>query len=148
MVLANYADSEALDNEQRQLIENAVINFKFWPDELEQVPGTTDQQTMVTWTENHFILFASGPISPGNSTRIAYFPLPGRTGREQMATFRPRLLRWLELRYRSGFSEWLSNVYYPADISALMALIDLAQDAELRQNRASSRPHDGRYGHQ
>ena len=132
-ILAHHADSEALDNDQRQLIENAVINFKFWPDELEHVPGTTDRQTMVTWTENHFILFASGAYLAGQLYPDRVFPASGRTGREQMATFRPRLLRWLELRFRSGFSEWLSNVYYPADISALMALIDLAQDEELRK---------------
>ena len=33
-------------------------------------------------------------------------------------------MKWLELRYKSGFSEWLSNVYYDEDIPGLVALVE------------------------
>ncbi|MAT93687.1 MAG: hypothetical protein CME59_13900 [Halioglobus sp.] len=130
-VLAKHANNESLDSDQRQLIEDAVLNFRYWPDELREVPGTTDKQNMVSWTENHYILFAAGGYLAGQLYPEQVFPASGRTGQEMMAVFKPRILRWLELRYRSGFSEWLSNVYYPEDMSALLALIDLAQDPEL-----------------
>jgi hypothetical protein len=130
-ILAKHADSEGLDSDQRQLIEDAVINFKFWPDELEEVAGTTDAQNMVTWTENHFVLFSSAAYLAGQLYPDRVFPASGRTGREQMEVFKPRIMRWLELRYRSGFSEWLSNVYYNEDMPALLALIDLARDEEV-----------------
>ncbi|MAT93689.1 MAG: hypothetical protein CME59_13910 [Halioglobus sp.] len=132
-LLARYADSNVLDSEQRQRIEDAIINFKYWPDELQDVPGTSDSQTMVTWTENHYILFTSGAYIAGQLYPERVFPASGRTGAQQMAVYRERILRWLELRYASGFSEWLSNVYYNADIPALLALIELAEDDELVQ---------------
>jgi hypothetical protein len=53
-----------------------------------------------------------------------------------MEIARPRILRWLDLRFRTGFSEWLSNVYYDEDFIALLSLIDFSEDEELRQ-RAS-----------
>ena len=50
-----------------------------------------------------------------------------------MEIFRPRLIRWLDLRYKTGFSEWLSNVYYSEDIAALLNLIDFCGDEEIAQ---------------
>lgn len=132
-VLAKHSASEALDSTLQQRIETAVLKFKYWPDELETVPGTTDSKTMVSWTENHHILFAVGGYLAGQLYPDRIFPASGRTGREMMAVYKPRVLRWLELRYRTGFSEWLSNVYYPEDISALLALVDLAHDEDLVQ---------------
>ncbi|CAA0099021.1 Uncharacterised protein [Halioglobus japonicus] len=130
-ILAKYKDSELLTSEQFQAIEDEVINFKYWPDELNPVAGTTDARNMVMWTENHYILFASGAYIAGQLYPERVFPASGNTGREMMAIYKPRILRWLELRYRSGFSEWLSNVYYDEDMPALLALIDLADDQEL-----------------
>ena len=59
------------------------------------------------------------------------FTNSGQTGREKMEIFRSRILRWLDLRYRSGFSEWLSNVYYEEDLSPLLNLIDFCNDEEI-----------------
>ncbi len=130
-LLYRYADSPALDPALRQQIEDEIVRFKFWPDELNEVPGTTDEQNMVTWTENHYILFSSGAYLAGQLYPDTVFAASGNTGREQMETFRPRIMKWLELRYRSGFSEWLSNVYYNEDMPALLALINLAEDREI-----------------
>ncbi len=44
-----------------------------------------------------------------------------------------RILRWLDLRFRTGFSEWLSHVYYDEDLTALLSLYDFAQDDEIRR---------------
>jgi hypothetical protein len=50
-----------------------------------------------------------------------------------METNRPRILRWLELRFRTGFSEWLSHVYYDEDLTALLSLVDFCLDEEIVQ---------------
>ena len=50
-----------------------------------------------------------------------------------MAIARPRIVRWLDLRFRTGFSEWLSNVYYDEDLVALLSLVDFCGDEELVQ---------------
>ena len=44
---------------------------------------------------------------------------------------RPLLLRWMSLRARFGFSEWLSNVYLMEDLKGLLLLADWSDDDEL-----------------
>jgi hypothetical protein len=53
-----------------------------------------------------------------------------------MAIHTPRIQRWLDLRFRTGFSEWLSNVYYDEDLTALANLVDFCQDGKICQRAA------------
>ncbi len=126
-----YADSDLLSTELRDEIEQALLTFKYWPDELETEASPDETDSMVYWTENHFILFASGAYLAGQLYPDAIFTASGETGAQKMQTFRPRIMRWLTLRYQTGFSEWLSNVYYDEDIPALVALVDFAEDEEI-----------------
>ncbi len=121
----------------QQLIDHArraVLGFKYWPEE----PGSegTASDSMCSWTENHQILFASAALLAGQLYPDEVFSNSGRSGSELMAIHRPRIDRWLDLRFKTGFSEWLSNVYYDEDFAALLHLVDFAADEELRQ-RAS-----------
>jgi hypothetical protein len=131
-ILYKHADSELLSEEILRNTKQAILDFKYWPDELLTEADAIDTDNMVYWTENHFILFASGAYLAGQLYPDEVFPASGETGAERMEKFRPRIMRWLELRYQSGFTEWLSNVYYDEDIPALVALIELAEDDELR----------------
>ena len=109
------------------LLERArrtTLGFKYFPDE----PGI---DSMCTWTENHYILFTSAAYLAEQLFPDHTFPNSGHTGREKMALNRPRLLRWLDLRFRTGFSEWLSHVYYDEDMTALLSLVDFCQDGEI-----------------
>lgn len=101
-----------------------VLGFKYWPDE----PGT---DSLCTWTENHQVLYASAAYLAGQLYPDEVFPNSGHTGRQKMDLARPRLLRWLDLRFRTGFSEWLSNVYYDEDLAALLSLVDFCRDEEI-----------------
>lgn len=107
-------------------MENTVIHFKYWPDE----PGL---DSLCTWTENHQVLFAAAAYLAGQLYPQRRFSNSGAIGTALMAIHRPRLLRWLDLRFRTGFSEWLSHVYYDEDICALLALAEFARDQELVQ---------------
>jgi hypothetical protein len=131
-ILYKHADSELLSEEILSNTRQAILDFKYWPDELLTEADPVDTDNMVYWTENHFILFASGAYLAGQLYPDEVFPASGETGADRMAKFRPRIMRWLELRYQSGFTEWLSNVYYDEDIPALVALIELAEDEEIR----------------
>lgn len=102
-----------------------ILDFKYFPDE----PG---DDSMCTWTENHYILFASAAYLAGQLYPDEVFTNSGETGREKMTRNRPRILRWLDLRFRTGFSEWLSHVYYDEDLTALLSLYDFAEDEEIR----------------
>jgi hypothetical protein len=107
-----------------------LLGFKYWPDE----PG---QDSMCTWTENHQILFASAAYLTGQRYPDEKFTNSGQLGRQLMDQARPRILRWLDLRLRTGFSEWLSNVYYDEDLAALINLVDLCEDEEIRSRAAA-----------
>jgi hypothetical protein len=131
-MLYKQADSELLSEEILSNAKNTLLQHKFWPDERLNEPGPTTD-SMVYVTENHFILYASSAYLVGQLYRDEMFAASGETGAEKMETFRPRVMRWLELRYKSGFSEWLSNVYYDEDIPGLLALVEFAEDAEVKQ---------------
>ena len=102
-----------------------ILHFKYWPSE----PGI---DSLCSWTENHQILYASAGYLAGQLYPDEVFHNSGETGREKMAINKPRILRWMDLRFRSGFSEWLSNVYYEEDIAPLLSLHDLCEDEEIR----------------
>jgi len=88
---------------------------------------------MCYWSENHFILFSSGGYLSAQMYPSETFVASGETGAQRLPKFKKRVMQWLELRHRSGFSEWLSNVYYNEDMPALLALIELSADQEIKQ---------------
>ena len=106
--------------------KETILNFKYWPDE----PGI---DSMCTWTENHYILFSSAAYLAGQLYPDEVFINSGETGREKIARNRPRILRWLNMRFMTGFSEWLSHVYYEEDLGALLSLHDFCDDMNIQQ---------------
>lgn len=106
-------------------VRQAILDFKYWPDE----PGIDN---MCTWSENHHILFSTCEYLAGHFYRQEIFRNSGHSGDEKYRRGRERVLRWLDLRYKTGFSEWLSNVYYTEDIAPLVALVDFSPDEEIR----------------
>ena len=105
--------------------KETVLNFKYFPDE----PGI---DSLCTWTENHYILYTSGAYLAGQLYPEEVFSNSNETGRQKIELNRTRILRWLDLRFHTGFSEWLSHVYYDEDLTALLALYDFAKDDEIR----------------
>ena len=87
----------------RDRIRASILRFKYWPDE----PGT---DSLCSWTENHQILYASAGYLAGSLYPEERFASGGRRGRDLAAVHENRVRRWLDLRFRTGFSEWLSNV--------------------------------------
>ncbi|MBI2421197.1 MAG: hypothetical protein HYV27_00105 [Candidatus Hydrogenedentes bacterium] len=128
-LLHQFGESPLLSSGLMEDMRASVLRFKYWPDE----PGV---DSMCSWSENHFILFASGGYLAGQKFPDAIFSNSGQTGREKMAVCRPRVLRWLDLRYQTGFSEWLSHVYYDEDLAALINLVDFCDDPEIAQKAA------------
>jgi len=120
-LLFQFPDSPNVTRELYVRVEDVLLGFKYWPSE----PGL---DSLCTWTENHQILYASLAYLLGRRRPEATFTNSGLSGAELAAAARPRILRWLDLRFRSGFSEWLSNVYYDEDLTALLSLADFADD--------------------
>ncbi len=123
-ILYQYEGSPLLDAATVDRIRAVVLGFKYSPWE----PGI---DSMCTWTENHQILFASAEYLAGARYPERVFTNSGQTGTEKRDAARRRIDRWLELRFVTGFSEWLSHVYYDEDITALLSLSDFAVDPVL-----------------
>jgi hypothetical protein len=105
--------------------KQTALNFKYFPNE----PCV---DSLCTWTENHYILYTSAAYLAGQLYPNEIFTNSGETGKQKIKLNRKRILRWLDLRFRTGFSEWLSHVYYDEDLTALLSLYDFAQDDEIR----------------
>jgi len=105
-------------------IKKTILSFRYWMDE----PGGNG---MCYWSENHQILFASAEYLAGQLYPNERFYNSGLTGRQHTAKARKRILDWLEMRWKFGFSEYYSTVYYNEDIAGIINLIDYAQDEEI-----------------
>jgi hypothetical protein len=114
-----YLHADALDAAMRQAIEETLLGFSYWMDQ-------GDPNSMCYWSENHQVLFAASEYLAGRLMPEAVFIVDGKTGTEHAAMARARLLAWLSLRWRFGFSEWYSNTYYVEDIAPLANLADFA----------------------
>ena len=128
-LLFQFGDRKEWSPELLGRVKDSILGFKYWPDE----PGI---DSMCTWSENHHILFSAAGYLAGQLFPDAVFTNSGRTGHAQMGAHRPRVLRWLDFRFRTGFSEWLSNVYYDEDLTALLSLADFCEDKEIATRAA------------
>jgi hypothetical protein len=128
-LLLQFPDDPRLPPELWKRMRASVLGFKYWPDE----PG---RDSLCSWTENHQILFAGAGFLAGRLFPDETFGNSGWTGRRQRERMRPRIARWLDLRFRTGQSEWLSNVYYDEDVAALLSLVDFAGDPGIERRAA------------
>ncbi|TQV67235.1 hypothetical protein FKG94_25925 [Exilibacterium tricleocarpae] len=119
-----FLDSDLLSDDFRAKARQTILDFKYWPDE----PGT---DSMCYWTENHHILFSTNEYLAGQLFPDSIFTNSGMSGRDKQARALKRIEKWLELRFFTGFSEWLSNVYYDEDLPPLLNLLDFAGDKEV-----------------
>ena len=115
---------DKIPDEAMEKIKKSVLGFKYWMDE----PGG---DSMCYWSENHQILFAASEYLMGRMYPEEIFTNSGMTGAQHMEKARVRILDWLEMRWKYGFSEFYSNVYYNEDIAPMINLIDFCDDDEI-----------------
>ena len=83
------------------------------------------------WSENHVIIGLVNEYLAGKRFAEATFEVTGLTGDAHAERSRPRILEWIDERARFGFFEWHSNVYMLKNITPLLTLVELADDADL-----------------
>ncbi len=121
LIRTRYAYWSLLSASTRSAIESSILGFKYWMDE----PGDDD---MCFWSENHQILFSTVEYLAGCINPDSTFSNAGLRGWEHAGSASRRIHRWLEYRFRYGFTEWHSNTYYEEDIAPLTLLIDFSTD--------------------
>ncbi len=128
--ILSYRDSPLVSPALRAEIEAALLGFKYWADE----PGGRDLLSM--WAENHQVAYHAAQYLAGQAFPDEIFSNNGKPGRWHEQRGKERLLRWIDIKARTGFNEWDSNNCYVASISALLNVTELGQDERLRR-RAS-----------
>jgi len=128
-ILYQFPDSPHLSATLQAAIQRILLGFKYWIDE----PG---REMMCFWSENHQILFHTAQYLAGQLFPDQIFPNVGQSGRWHMDKAKPKILRWIDLKARIGFSEWDSNCYYDEDMAPLLNLADFAADEEIRTRAA------------
>ncbi len=114
-----YAAADRIEPEAAAALRRTVLGFRYWMSE----PGV---DAMCFWSENHQLLFATCEYLAGALYPTETFTNDRRPGAAHRTAAEARLHQWLNLRFRFGFSEWLSAVYFEEDVAALSVLIDHA----------------------
>jgi hypothetical protein len=110
-------------------IRESLLHFKYWVDE----PGT---DLLSMWSENHQIGYHTAEYLAGELFPESIFTNNGRSGSWHRDAARTRILRWISIKAKVGFSEWDSNSYYPVTMSALLALAEHAADHDVATRAA------------
>lgn len=121
-----------LDKEQRYIpqdmkadVKACILDFKYWWDD-----GRRDTTYRCYHTENHQGLYHTAELLAGQLYKNEKFT-NGMNGKQHMAHARERLMRWLDYRFRFGFSEFMST-YYEVEVLLLANLYDFAEDKAIR----------------
>ncbi|MDU1890100.1 MAG: hypothetical protein E6767_05365 [Dysgonomonas sp.] len=107
-------------------VEVCFLDFKYWWDD-----GRRDTTYRCYHTENHQGLYHTAELLAGQLYKDKVFT-NGMTGRDKMKHATERLEKWMDYRFKFGFSEWLSS-YYDVDIMLLANLYDFAENPKIRQ---------------
>jgi hypothetical protein len=121
----------------RQEIRAALLGMKYWVDEPDK-PGINDLQSM--WSENHQINYHAAEYLAGETFPRALFTNNGKDGRFHREVARERVLRYIDVKARTGFTEWDSNNCYMNTVAALINLAELAKDREVAKKAARCWP--------
>jgi len=118
-----YADK--ISDQLRSEIDRTLLAYRYWMDE----PGND-----VQWyfSENHALLFHTSAYLAGNLLATETFNKSERTGKEQSAVGRQRLLEWFDHFETSEMAEFNSAPYFPIDLKGLTALFALAPDRDIQ----------------
>ena len=106
-----YTAGANLPPAKRAQLKAAFQNWQFWVDEVQG----GFEGGMEVWTENHQMDFHVSEYLAGMLWPTELFPGTNMTGKQHADRGREFVVRWLERRYRWGFSEWRSDTYNQFD---------------------------------
>lgn len=121
--------ADQMPEQLRAAVQRTITGFRFNLDE----PGS---DSMCTWTESHYVAFATCEYLAGKLFPSETFANDGQPGQVHKQAAEVRLRVWLHDRFRWGFGEWLSSSYYTVDIAALSLIVDWADAPDLRRGAA------------
>ena len=132
-ILYQHAGSPLLSRELVEAIGVSVRGFKYWISDQGADPPT---ELMCFWTENHQLGFHSCEYLAGQRFPDVEFGHTGQLGCWHRDRARAKILRWIDVKARYGFSEWDSNNYFRINALNLLNLADFSQDDDVASRAA------------
>jgi hypothetical protein len=107
--------------EEEKRFKEVLLGFRYWM-------NMKGSDGMCFWSENHSLMFYMAAMFAGEIYPDDFFPRTGRNGQQLHAYGRRKVLEWLDDVEENGFEEFLSAVYMPVTLAALLNLVDLAEE--------------------
>jgi len=107
---------EKVSPKVRTMLDEAFLNMKFWITE-------SGADSACYFSENHSLTFFVLAYLIGRLYPDQKFHHDGRLGSEKAEEARKRILMWLSLRGKYGFSEFYSHNYLPVNFAQLSLLL-------------------------
>ncbi|GHV20756.1 hypothetical protein FACS1894174_03210 [Bacteroidia bacterium] len=117
---------KCLSPQIEKIVTDCLLDFKYWWNDSRR-----DTVYRCYHTENHQALCHSDELLAGQFFKDKTFS-SGKTGLQHTEHATVLIKRWMDYRFRFGFSEWLSNHYYEVDLMILANLYDFAEEKEIR----------------
>lgn len=109
----------------REQVEQALTGMKYWITQC-------GLDAMCYFTENHQLVWHVAQRLAGITWPGHRFGVDGRTGAEHAQEGGQQAAAWIRRKLDGGFSEFDSNAYLAIDALALVSLVELDEDDELR----------------
>ena len=107
---------EEISPRVKEMLDETFLSMKFWITEK-------GADSACYFSENHSLTFFVLAYLIGRLYADKTFTHDGRTGEEKAAEARSRMLMWMDLRSKYGFSEFYSHNYLPVNFAQLSLLI-------------------------
>ena len=116
-----YRKFYGLTDAEEKRFKEVLLGFRYWM-------NMKGSDGMCFWSENHSLMFYMAAMFAGEIYPDDFFTRTGRNGRQLHEYGRSKVLQWLDDVEANGFEEFLSAVYMPVTLAALLNLVDLAEE--------------------
>ena len=127
-MLYMYPDSELISEVAREEIKKLFLQYDYWYGENNIFPGR-----QIYWTENHVMLYFTCEYLVTKLYPDEVFRFRGKKGSEISKEIYPKIIDWIEMKLRVGFSEWDSRLYCEENLASLLAIYDFSNDETLER---------------
>ncbi len=122
-----FPDSDLMTQATKDEMKYVLLDYDYWFDKNNKFPGN-----QIIWTENHIFIYMLCEYLATKYYPEETFRMRGKKGKEITASLKPKLMHWMDMKLKVGFSEWDSNCYIEENIASLLNLYDLSGDDEIK----------------
>ena len=128
-IIYMYGDSPLWSDELKRDLKELMLDLDYWFN----VKRSKYSRDEIMWTENHVMLSNCSEYIICQLYPDDFFRSREKTGREMLPELTKKIEHWIHVHAMVGFSEWDSRCYMNENFMTMLAIRDMANDAELRK---------------